>query len=139
MSPQRVAAADKGPLGQFAVGHEDDRDGVAGELRGEGIRSAAQERGGDVGVDDDEGSREGGASGGVQVGQEGLVLIVGLERVDGCGQLSTDLIGRTPCRRASSSVGTKSSADQSSGCSGVVVTSGRFIVPPALYRVIPVP
>jgi hypothetical protein len=106
MSPQRVAA-DEDPLGQIAVGHEGDRDGVAGELPGEGIRgAAAQERGGDVGVDDDEGSREAGAPGGVQVGEEGLVLIVGLERVDGCGQLSTDLIGRTPCRRASSSVGT---------------------------------
>jgi hypothetical protein len=59
-SPHRVQAprapvADEGPLGQFAVGDEGDRDGVSGELTGEGVRDApAQERGGDVGVDDDE-------------------------------------------------------------------------------------
>jgi hypothetical protein len=47
--------ADEGPLGEFAVGDEDDGDGVAGELAGEGVRGAApQERGGNVSVDDDE-------------------------------------------------------------------------------------
>ena len=47
--------ADEGPLGEFAVGDEGDGDGVARQLAGEGVRGAvAQERGGDVGVDDDE-------------------------------------------------------------------------------------
>jgi hypothetical protein len=51
----RAPVADEGPLGQFAVGHEGDRDGVASELPGEGVRgAAAQERGGDVGVGDEE-------------------------------------------------------------------------------------
>jgi hypothetical protein len=35
---------------------------------------------------------------------------------------STEEIGLTPCRRARSSVGTKSSADKYSGCSGVLFT-----------------
>ena len=47
--------ADEGPLGQLAVGDERDGDGVAGELPGEAVGdAAAQECGGDVGVDDDE-------------------------------------------------------------------------------------
>jgi hypothetical protein len=68
------------------------------------------------------GSREVGAPGGVQVGEEGFVLLVGLERVDGCGQL-VHRLDRADClSMASSSVGTKSSAVPSSGCSGVLVT-----------------
>jgi hypothetical protein len=47
--------ADEGPLGQLAVVDERDRDGIARELAGEGVRcAAAEKRGGDVGVDDDE-------------------------------------------------------------------------------------
>ncbi len=55
LQTSRTPAADKGPLGQLAVGDEGDGDGVACKLPGEGVRgAAAQERGGDVGVDDDE-------------------------------------------------------------------------------------
>ena len=55
LQTSRAPATDEGRLGQLAIGDEGDGDGVAGELPGEGVRcSAAQERGGDVGVDDNE-------------------------------------------------------------------------------------
>jgi hypothetical protein len=58
----RIVSGFRGPtagrwstLCQFSVGDEGDGDGLAGELPGETVGGAAgQERGGDVGVDDDE-------------------------------------------------------------------------------------
>ena len=48
-------AADECPLRQLAHGHEGDSQDVAGELAAEGIRGApAQQRGGDVGIEDDD-------------------------------------------------------------------------------------
>ena len=44
------------------------------------------------------GSREAGAPGGVEVGEERLVLLVGLERVAAAASSSTDVIGLTPWR-----------------------------------------
>jgi hypothetical protein len=46
---------DQGPLGQLANGHERDRSDVTGEPLSDGVRSApAQQRGGDVRVEDDD-------------------------------------------------------------------------------------
>ena len=54
--------------------------------------------------------------------EEGLVLLVGLERVDGCGQLVHRLDRADSLSMGEFIGGTKSSAVQSSGCSGVLVT-----------------
>ena len=78
------------------------------------------------------GSPEAGAPGGVEVGEEGFVLLVGLERINGRGQVGNRLDRLDPRLRASSSVGTKSSAGHCSGCSGVLVTGhvqSTMIVP----------
>ena len=121
-SPLWSPAVQACPLGQFADGDEGDREPLTGQWAGEGVGQLALEDGrGDVGVDDDVGSREAGAAGDVEVGEEGLVLLVGFPEV-GWASSSTDLIGLMPWRRASSSVDTKSSRGQASGCSGVLVT-----------------
>jgi hypothetical protein len=67
-----------------------------------GSLSVEDGRGEDV-VDNDEAQPEPGAPGGVQVGKERLVLLVGLERVVDRGEVLYDTIGRTPLRRTSNS------------------------------------
>lgn len=60
-------------------------------------------------------------------------LLQGLSEVDRDLYVA-EVIGLMPCRRASSSVGTKSPADRCVGCSGVLVTYStpvRFLVPRA--------
>src|SRR5689334_3137558 len=89
--------------------------------------AAAQERGGDVGVDDDGGHARPARREASRSARKASYSSSDSKGSTSAARSSTEVIGLMPWRRPSSSVGTKSSAGHCSGCSGVLLMSSAWI------------